>query len=64
MCPSPARPALPLSRVLGFAVAYAVLGVVARLTVVDGQTVSLVWPGAGVAVLWLLAESPRAQWRV
>ena len=63
MCPSPARPALPLSRVLGFAVAYAVLGVVARLTVVDGQTVSLVWPGAGVAVLWLLAESPRAQWR-
>jgi signal transduction histidine kinase/integral membrane sensor domain MASE1 len=58
------RPALSLPRVLGFAVVYAVLSLVARLTVVDGQTVSLIWPGAGVAVLWLLAESPRLQWRV
>ena len=48
---------------LGFAVAYAVLAVLARLTVSDGQTVSLIWPGAGVAVLWLLAESPRRQGR-
>lgn len=55
------RPALPLRWTLGFAVGYAVLAVVARLTVVDGQTVSLVWPGAGVAMLWLLAESPRRQ---
>ena len=58
------RPALSLPRALGFALVYAVLGVVARLTVVDGQTVSLIWPGAGVAVLWLLAESPHRQWRV
>ncbi|WP_175507395.1 ATP-binding protein [Nocardioides alpinus] len=49
---------------LACAVAYAVLAVLARLTVVDGQTVSLVWPGAGVAILWLLAESPQRQWRV
>lgn len=55
------RRALPLPWVLGFAVAYAVLAVGARLTVVQGQSVGLVWPGAGVAMLWLLAESPRRQ---
>ena len=55
---------LALPWTIGFAVAYAVLAVAARLTVVDGQTVSLVWPGAGVAMLWLLAESPRHQLRV
>lgn len=49
---------------LGFALLYAVTAVGARLTVVDGQPVSLVWPGAGVALLWLLAESPRRQLRV
>jgi integral membrane sensor domain MASE1 len=58
------RPALPLPWSLGFAVSYAVLAVAGRLTVVDGHAVSLVWPGAGVAVLWLLAESPRRQGRV
>ncbi|MCW2736306.1 ATP-binding protein [Nocardioides sp.] len=58
------RPApLPLRWTLGFALAYAALAVLARLTVRDGQAVSLVWPGAGVAMLWLLAESPRrAAW--
>jgi signal transduction histidine kinase/integral membrane sensor domain MASE1 len=55
------RSALPLRWTLGFVVAYVVLAVVARLTVTEGQTVSLVWPGAGVAMLWLLAESPRRQ---
>ncbi|WP_374454554.1 ATP-binding protein [Nocardioides sp.] len=55
---------LALPWTLGFAVAYALLAVAARLTVVDGQTVSLIWPGAGVAMLWLLAESPRHQLRV
>lgn len=57
------RTALPLPWALGFGVSYAVLAVLARLTVVDGQAVSLVWPGAGLAMLWLLAESPhRQQW--
>jgi signal transduction histidine kinase len=58
------RTTLPLRWALGFGLGYAVLAVAARLTVVDGQTVSLVWPGGGVAVLWLLAESPHRQWRV
>ncbi len=43
---------------------YVLVAVGSRLTVVEGQTVSLVWPGAGVAVLWLLAESPHRQARV
>lgn len=55
---------LALPWAIGFAVAYFVVGVVARLTVVEGQTVSLVWPGAGIAMLWLLAEDPRRQARV
>ncbi|CAM3660926.1 ATP-binding protein [Nocardioides zeicaulis] len=64
--PRPVReqPPLPLSWTGGAAVAYAVAAVLGRLTVVHGQTVSLVWPGAGVAVLWLMAESPRRQARV
>jgi signal transduction histidine kinase len=49
---------------VGFAVGYAVLAVLARLTAEDGQGVSLIWPGAGIAMLWLLAESPRRQARV
>ena len=59
-----ARPALATHWALRFALVYAALAVLARLTVQDGQTTSLVWPGAGVAVLWLLAESPRRQARV
>ena len=59
--PVTTRPALPLRWAVGFGVLYAVLGVVARLTVVEGQSVSLIWPGAGVALLWLLAEAPHRQ---
>jgi signal transduction histidine kinase/integral membrane sensor domain MASE1 len=49
---------------LGFAVTYAALAFLARLTTPEEQSVSLVWPGAGIAMLWLLAESPRRQARV
>ncbi|MBS2939749.1 MASE1 domain-containing protein [Nocardioides sp. J2M5] len=58
------RTALPIRWVVAASVAYAVLAVVGRLTVVHGQTVSLVWPGAGAAVIWLLVETPRLWWRV
>ena len=51
-------------RAIAFAAAYAVLTVVGRLTAVEGQVVSLIWPGSGVALLWLLAESPRRAARV
>src|SRR5689334_173054 len=44
----------------GFALAYAALALLGRSTVVqaNGPT-SLVWPAAGVAALWLLAETTR-----
>lgn len=58
-----ARPALPGRWALAFAVTYAALAIVARLTVPDEHAVSLVWPGAGVAMLWLLAESPHRRAR-
>ncbi|MFC6285485.1 ATP-binding protein [Nocardioides sp. GCM10027113] len=44
---------------LGFALAFAVAGHIGRMTVVDGQSLSLVWPAAGVAVLWFLAGEVR-----
>ncbi|SEC26708.1 Signal transduction histidine kinase [Nocardioides exalbidus] len=62
--PATPRTTLPLLAVASFAVAYGVLTVVGRMTIVHGQSVSLVWPAAGVATMWLLTESPRHQWRV
>jgi signal transduction histidine kinase/integral membrane sensor domain MASE1 len=53
------RPPLRPGGVVAFAAAYAVLTLLGRMTVVHGQSVSLIWPAAGVAVLWVLAESPR-----
>lgn len=55
------RAPLSMRWALGFAAIYAVLAALARLTVADNGVVGLVWPGAGVAMLWLLAESPRRQ---
>lgn len=49
---------------VGFASAYVLLVLVGRATVLPGGSASLVWPAAGVAVLWLLAESPERQTRV
>lgn len=56
--------ALSPARAAAFATAYALLTVVGRATAIEGQVVSLVWPGSGVALLWLLAESPRHVLRV
>lgn len=58
------RPGLPLRVAVGFAVAYAAVAFLARLTATHEHSVSLIWPGAGIAMLWLLAESPRRQSRV
>ncbi|QSR30737.1 hypothetical protein CFI00_09575 [Nocardioides sp. S5] len=68
--PQPYRGAMTSVRVLGlpaalgFAVAYVALALVGRATVLPGSSVSLVWPAAGVAVLWLLAERSDRQVRV
>lgn len=55
---------LGLPATLGFALAYVALVLLGRGTVLPGSSVSLVWPAAGVAVLWLLAERPDTQARV
>lgn len=62
--PTPGAAPLGPAAVAAFVVAYVVLNLLGRLTIVQGQTVSLVWPAAGVAALWILAEAPRLQWRV
>lgn len=42
---------------VGFAAIYAGAALVGRLTVLEGGEVSLVWPAAGVAVLWLAVRA-------
>ncbi|VXC56499.1 sensor histidine kinase [Nocardioides sp. AX2bis] len=44
----------------GWAVAFVLLAWVGRLTVVGGDSLSLVWPAAGAAFLWLLQQEGRA----
>lgn len=44
---------------LGFLGLYVVMACAGRATIVDGQALSLVWPAAGVAVLWLLRRRER-----
>ncbi|GEA87723.1 hypothetical protein Q760_01130 [Cellulomonas cellasea DSM 20118] len=56
--PTQARPAHTSWRTLvGFAAIYAGAALVGRLTVLEGGEVSLVWPAAGVAVLWLAVRA-------
>lgn len=45
---------------LGFAAVYAGAALVGRLTVLPGGEISLVWPAAGVAVLWLAVRADGA----
>ena len=49
--------------VAAFAVAYLVCSLLSRLALVPGSNISMVWPGAGVAAMWVLAraEAP-ARW--
>lgn len=39
---------------LSFAALYGALGLLGRVTVLDGTALALVWPAAGVALLWFL----------
>ncbi|MFP3714501.1 SpoIIE family protein phosphatase [Puerhibacterium sp. TATVAM-FAB25] len=48
-----------LGLLAAFAAAYVVAAVLGRLTVLPDSNVSLVWPAAGVGVLWLLARARR-----
>ncbi len=50
-----------LVRVLLWALAFIVAGFAGRLTIIDGKALSLVWPAAGVAAVWL-ATGDRRTW--
>src|SRR5688572_23256531 len=51
-----------VARTAGFAVLFAVASFAGRTTVVDSAHLSLIWPAAGVAVVWFCAQR-RARWR-
>ncbi len=47
---------LSWARSLGFALLFTAAVMLGRTTVMDGTSLSLVWPAAGVAVVWFLAQ--------
>ncbi|MCE0540480.1 diguanylate cyclase [Kineosporia rhizophila] len=51
-----------LLRSLAFAGVYAFAVFLGRLTVLEGTSISLVWPAAGVAALWLAAQRGTGTW--
>jgi signal transduction histidine kinase len=52
-----------LSRTAVFAVLYVLATFAGRLTVMDGTNLSMVWPAAGVAVVWFCAQrQASARW--
>lgn len=55
-----ARGSLP--RLAGWTLAFVVAGLLGRGTTMDGSELALVWPAAGIAVLWI-ASGDRTQWR-
>ncbi|MFC4068816.1 ATP-binding protein [Actinoplanes subglobosus] len=52
-----------LARTALFATAYVLATVAGRMTVMDGTNLSMVWPAAGVLVLWFCAQRhSRTRW--
>ncbi|GAB1646466.1 hypothetical protein KRMM14A1259_68890 [Krasilnikovia sp. MM14-A1259] len=52
-----------LARTAGFAVVYALALLAGRMTVIDGSGMALVWPAAGVAVVWFCVQRhARTRW--
>ena len=50
-------PASEVPRQAGFTAAFLLAGLLGRATIIDGQALSLVWPAAGVAVVWFVTVS-------
>ncbi len=46
-------------RLASLSVLYVVAGVLGRLTIIDGHSLSLAWPAAGVGAVWLATSSRR-----
>ncbi|GGS86945.1 hypothetical protein GCM10010156_51880 [Planobispora rosea] len=65
--PAAGSPLVPtasaLRRTAGFALVFLIATFAGRMTVIEGSSLSLVWPSAGVAVLWFTAQRhERSQW--
>ncbi|GAA2711924.1 ATP-binding protein [Actinoplanes palleronii] len=51
------------ARTVGFSILYLVAAYLGRLTVLDDTNLSLVWPAAGILVVWFVAQrGSRWQW--
>ncbi|WP_412738004.1 ATP-binding protein [Krasilnikovia sp. MM14-A1259] len=60
-----AQPGIPasLARTAGFAVVYAAAILAGRMTVISGSRLALMWPAAGVAMIWFCAQRrSRVRW--
>ncbi|GAA3395087.1 ATP-binding protein [Cryptosporangium minutisporangium] len=59
-------PAAALARSVGFACLFTLAAIGGRLTILEGASLSLVWPAAGVAVVWFVAQRgapvPAVDW--
>jgi len=49
----------PAALALAFALGYVVVGLLSRTTVLDGTALALVWPAAGLPLLWFLLRDAR-----
>jgi signal transduction histidine kinase len=56
-----ATPMVSMARSCGFAALFVVAALLGRLTILEGASLSLVWPAAGVAMVWFVAQR-RAAW--
>lgn len=55
--------ARPVGARLAYAALFVAMGGLGRTTIVDERALSLVWPAAGIAVLWFLRADSRGRWR-
>ncbi|SHN47067.1 ATP-binding protein [Cryptosporangium aurantiacum] len=59
-------PAAALARSVGFAALFLLAAIAGRLTLLEGTALSLVWPAAGVAIVWFVAQrgspTPATDW--
>ncbi|GII05859.1 ATP-binding protein [Planobispora takensis] len=57
----PVTPAL--GRTVAFAALYLIMSYLGRMTLIDRSSLSLVWPAAGVAMLWFVAQRHEGRLR-
>jgi signal transduction histidine kinase len=53
-----------LTRTAAFAAVYVAATLAGRMTIMHGTSLSMVWPAAGVAVVWFCAQRRARTWRI